>query len=347
MNIAVDGMGGDFAPIEIVKGCVQASELIGREDKIFIVGIEDVIKKELKKYKFNHSKIKIVGATEVITNEDAPVKAARAKKDSSMIKGLSLVKDGTCDFFISAGNTGALMAGSLFRLGRIPGVERPVIGMIYPIIGGDVSFLVDAGANAECKPKHLLQFARMGCIYMEKVLGVENPSVGLINIGAEEKKGTEMLRDTYKLLKESELNFVGNIEGRDIPYGAARVLVCDGFVGNTVLKLTEGLAQRMMEQLKSILGKDMKTKMGALMLMNEFKSLKAMMDYSEYGGAPILGVKGEVVKIHGSSNAGAVKNAIVKGFPYVGNNVVGIISDAAEARAKEKEADPEELTDAE
>ena len=233
------------------------------------------------------------------------------------------------------------MAGSLFRLGRIEGIERPAIGMIYPVIGKGVSFLVDAGANAECKPKHLLEFARMGSIYMEKVLGVENPSVGLVNIGVEEKKGTEMLRDTYKLLKESELNFIGNIEGRDIPYGAAHVFVCDGFVGNTILKLTEGLAQRMMETLRSILGKDLKTKMGAMMLMNELKELKAMMDYSEYGGAPILGVKGAVVKIHGSSNANAVKNAIVKGFPYVGNHVVNLIGNSVE------ESQAAEHTDAE
>lgn len=347
MNIAVDGMGGDYAPQEIVKGCVEASELIGSNDIIYIVGKEDAIKGELKKYKFNHNKIKIVNATEVITNEDAPVKAARAKKDSSMIKGLSMVKEGMCDFFISGGNTGALMAGSLFRLGRIQGIDRPAIGMTYPIINGrrNLSFLVDAGANAECKPKNLMDFAIMGSIYMEKVLDVKNPTVGLINIGVEEKKGTEVLKETLKSLKASDLNFIGNVEGRDIPFGAADVLVCDGFVGNTVLKLTEGLASVMVGQLKSMLMKSVFTKMGALMLAGELKGLKEKLDYSEYGGAPILGVKGPVLKIHGSSSANAVKNAIIKGMPIVENNVIGIISDAIAAREEENASAEQEASE--
>lgn len=326
MRIAVDGMGGDNAPQEIVKGCVEASKVIS--DEIYIVGPEDVIKKELKKYKFDRNLIKIVHAPEVITNDDAPVKAARTKKDSSMIRAISLVREKKCDFVISAGNTGALMAGALFNLGRIPGIDRPAIGMTYPIIGEGVSFLVDAGANAECKPSNLLEFAAMGSIYMNKVLGFESPTVGLVNIGAEEKKGTTMLKETYQLLKKSNLNFIGNVEARDIPYGAADVLVCDGFVGNTLLKLTEGLAGKVMQLLKERLTATTASKIGALMLAGQLKELKKDFDYSEYGGAPILGVRGPVIKIHGSSEANAVKNALIKGIPYVENNVVGIIRDS-------------------
>ncbi len=336
MRIAVDGMGGDNAPEEIVKGCVEASKLI--DDEIYILGIEDVIKRELKKYKFDYNKIKIVNATEVITNDDSPVKAARAKKDSSMIKGLSLVKEGKCDLMISAGNTGALMAGSLFRFGRIKGIERPAIGMTYPIIGEGVSLLVDAGANSECRPSNLREFAVMGSVYMNKVLGIEEPSVGLINIGVEEKKGTPVLKEAYQLLKNSDLNFCGNVEAREIPFGAADVLVCDGFVGNTVLKLSEGLADKIVHLLKDILTSSVRAKMGAVMLADQLKDLKKIFDYSEYGGAPILGVRGPVIKIHGSSNAKAVTNAIIKGIPYVEQDVVGIISRAV-AELNEKEVD--------
>ncbi len=326
MRIAVDGMGGDNAPQEIVKGCVEASKVI--DDEIYIIGPEDVLKRELKQYKFDRSKIKIVHAPDVITNDDAPVKAARTKKDSSMIRGISLVKDKTCDFVISAGSTGALMAGALFNLGRIPGIDRPAIGMTYPLIGRGMSFLVDAGANAECKADNLLEFATMGSIYMNKVLGVESPTVGLVNIGVEEKKGTTMHKEAYQLLKKSNLNFIGNVEAREVPYGAADVLVCDGFVGNTILKLTEGMGQRMMEFLKEKLTANALSKMGAVMLSGQLKEIKKEFDYSEYGGAPILGVRGPVIKIHGSSEAKAVKNAIIKGVPFVENNVVGIIRDS-------------------
>lgn len=326
MRIAVDGMGGDNAPQEIVKGCVEASKVIN--DEIYIIGPEDVLKRELKQYKFDRSKIKIVHAPDVITNDDAPVKAARTKKDSSMIRGISLVKDKTCDFFISAGSTGALMAGALFNLGRIPGIDRPAIGMTYPLIGRGMSFLVDAGANAECKADNLLEFATMGSIYMNKVLGVESPTVGLVNIGVEEKKGTTMHKEAYQLLKKSNLNFIGNVEAREVPYGAADVLVCDGFVGNTILKLTEGMGQRVMEFLKEKLTANALSKMGAVMLSGQLKEIKKEFDYSEYGGAPILGVRGPVIKIHGSSEAKAVKNAIIKGVPFVKNNVVGIIRDS-------------------
>lgn len=326
MRIAVDGMGGDHAPQEIVKGCVEAAQII--KDEIYIVGPEDTIHRELKKYRFDRNQIKIVHAPEVILNDDPPVKAARTKKDSSMIRSIMLVREKKCDFAISGGNTGALMAGALFNLGRIPGIDRPAIGMTYPILGSGVSFLVDAGANAECKPDNLLEFATMGSIYMNKVLGFPSPTVGLINIGSEEKKGTTMLKETYQLLKKSNLNFIGNVEARDVPFGAADVLVCDGFVGNTLLKLTEGLAQKVMDLLKKKLNATTRSRLGALMLSNQLRELKRDFDYSEYGGAPILGVKGPVVKMHGSSEAAGVKSAIIKGVSYVEHNVVGIIRDS-------------------
>ncbi len=324
MRIAIDGMGGDNAPQEIVKGCVEAARII--DDDIYIVGMEDAVRRELKTYRSVPGNIKIVNATQVITGEDAPVKAVRSKKDSSLVKAISLVREGMCDAVISAGNTGALMAGSLFILGRIKGIERPAIGTVYPQADGTPTFLVDAGANAECKPSHLVQFATMGSIYMEKVLRVENPSVGLVNIGTEEHKGTAVLKETYKLLKDSSLNFCGNVEARDIPYHPADVFVCDGFTGNNILKLTEGLAQRYFGLLYDMFQQNLITKMSAVGVMNQLRELKSLMDYSEYGAAPLLGIKGVVLKMHGSSKSNAVRNAIIKGRTYVEENVVDIIS---------------------
>lgn len=223
MRIILDGMGGDNAPLEIVKGAVEALKLI--EDEIVIVGQEDAIKAELAKYKYDESRISIVHTSEKIENDDAPVRAIRRKKDSSMVVGLNMVKNGEGDLFVSAGNTGALMAGALFILGRIQGIDRPALASIYPILGSEPSLLLDAGANAECKPNNLLEFAMMGDIYMSKVIGRENPRVGLVNIGAEETKGTTLTKATYELLDKSHLNFVGNVEAREVPHGACDVIV--------------------------------------------------------------------------------------------------------------------------
>ncbi len=326
MRIIVDGMGGDNAPAEIVKGCVEASKEIS--DEIWIVGREEEILKELKKYKFDQSQFKIINAEEVIDNCDAPVKAVRTKKNSSMVVGLNLLKSGSGDLFISGGNTGALMAGGLFILGRIPGIDRPAITSPYPIMGKGMSLLVDAGANAECKPNNLLEFGIMGSIYMEKVFGVERPAVGLVNIGAEESKGTTVIKAAHQMMKKSSLNFVGNVEAREVPYGVCDVIVCDGFVGNTILKLTEGFALNMFQFVKKKFTEGLKSKVGAMLLLDKIKALKDEFDYSSYGGAPILGVKGAVIKIHGSSNATAVKNGILRAIPYASGHVVQIIEDA-------------------
>lgn len=327
MRIILDGMGGDNAPGEIVKGAVEASKLI--EDEIVIVGDGDKIEFQLKKYKYSDEKISVKHASEVIENDDAPVRAVRRKKDSSMVVGLNMVKSGEGDLFISAGNTGALMAGALFNLGRIQGIDRPAIASIYPILGTKKpSLLVDAGANSECKPSNLLEFAMMGSIYMEKVLGRENPKIGLVNLGVEETKGSTLTKAAFGLLEKSHLNFSGNIEAREVPLGGADVVVCDGFVGNVILKLTEGLAINIVNLLKKKFTENARAKMGAVLLSKKLRSLKEEFDYTEYGGAPILGVKGPVVKMHGSSNANAVKNSILKAIPFTEENVVGIISES-------------------
>ena len=312
MRILLDGMGGDNAPFEIIKGAVEATHEI--KDEIIIIGIEDEINNELNKFKgkYNENQIKVVHASEVITNRDAPVKAIRTKKDSSMVKGLTMIKSGEGDLFISAGNSGALMAGSLFIIGRIQGIDRPAIATVYPIIGGKPSFLVDAGANAECKPTNLLEFATMGSIYMERVIGRSNPTVGLVNIGEEETKGSTLTKASYELLEKSRINFIGNVEARDVAYGVCDVIVCDGFVGNVILKLTEGLALNILRKLKQVFIDGPIAKIGAALLLPKMKELKSELDYKEYGGAPILGVKGAVIKMHGSSDAKCVRNSIIK-----------------------------------
>ena len=329
MRIILDGMGGDKAPLEIVKGAVEASSKI--DHQIVIVGREDEINAELAKYNYDESKIQVVHASEVIENEDSPVKAIRRKTDSSMVKGLTMLKDGEGDLFISAGNTGAYMAGSLFILGRIPGIDRPAISSIYPIAGGALpSIIVDAGANSECRPSNLLEFAIMGSLYMEKVMDRKNARVGLVNLGVEENKGTTVTKAAHKLLKEADLNFIGNVEARDVPKGACDVIVCDGFTGNIILKLTEGFAWNLLKTMKKKFTDGLSAKMGAVLLAGKVKEIKDEFDYSEYGGAPILGVNGHVIKIHGSSGAAAVKNAIIKGIPYAQENVVGRITSAME-----------------
>lgn len=326
MKIILDGMGGDNAPASVVEGAVLASK--ETEYPIFIIGQEELIEQELKKYKYDEKKIGVVNATEVISNDDAPVRAVRSKKDSSIVKGLNMIKNGEGDIFISAGSTGALLAGGLFILGRIQGIDRPALASIYPIVGGIPSLLVDAGANADCKPNNLLEFGIMGKIYMEKVIGRKNPKVGLVNIGAEAAKGSTLTKAAYDLLEQSDMNFIGNVEAREVPKGACDVIVTDGFTGNVLLKLTEGLAWNILQVIKKKFTDGVKAKFGAALLIDKIKGLKREFDYSEYGGAPILGVKGPIVKMHGSSNANAVKNTIIKGIPYVTENVVDIIQNS-------------------
>ena len=326
MKIILDGMGGDNAPFSVVEGAVLASRQT--QHPICIIGQEELIIPELKKYKYESEKISVINATQVISNDDAPVRAVRSKKDSSIVKGINMVKNGEGDIFISAGSTGALLAGGLFILGRIQGIDRPALASVYPIVGGIPSLLVDAGANADCKPNNLLEFGIMGNIYMEKVIGRKDPKVGLVNIGAEAAKGSTLTKAAYDLLEQSHLNFIGNVEAREVPKGACDVIVTDGFTGNVLLKLTEGLAWNILQVIKKKFTDGVKAKLGAALLIDKMTELKQEFDYSEYGGAPILGVRGPIVKMHGSSNANAVKNTILKGIPYVSENVVDTIQNS-------------------
>lgn len=309
MKIAIDGMGGDHAPSAEVEGIVLALKEYD-DIEFYITGPEEDIKKELEKYDYPKEKVNIVNTTEVITTNEHPVMAIRKKKDSSIVKALNLVKDGTCDGIISGGSTGAFLAGCTFIVGRIKGVERPALAPIMP--GKNNHFMiVDVGANVDCKPQYLVQFAKMGKIYYEIMFNTKNTSIGLVNIGAEEEKGNELTKTTYQLLKEEDFNFVGNVEPREISDGDVNVLVTDGFVGNTVLKMYEGTASNILKMIKDeIYSSSLIPKIGALLLSPVFKKLKVKFDYKEVGGAPFLGVNGICIKAHGSSDGKAFKNAI-------------------------------------
>ena len=326
MRIILDGMGGDNAPDVIIEGAMDA--LKEMDHQITIVGQEEVIAESLKKHGYTGDRISIVNATEVIHNEDAPVKAVRTKKDSSIVVGLNMIKKGEGDVFISAGSTGALLAGGLFILGRIQGIDRPTLATVYPVIGREPSILVDTGANAECKANNLLEFGIMGSIYLEKVMGRQNPTVGLVNNGTEEGKGTSLTKAAYELLDKSHLNFIGSVEGRELPNGICDVIVTDGFTGNAILKLTEGMGLMVLRELKNRFLANTKSKIGALLLKDQLKSLKKEFNYAEYGGAPLLGVKGAMLKMHGSSDALAVKQTILKSVPYVEGKVVETIQNS-------------------
>lgn len=324
MRVIVDGMGGDNSPSEIVKGCVDAVKEY--DISVLIVGKEELIKNELSKYTFKNDSIEILDATDVITNEDDPAIAIRRKKQSSMVVGLKALSEGLGDGFISAGSTGALLAGGLFIVKRIPGIERAALTSVYPTSKG-ISLLVDAGANVDCKPEYLKQFSLMGSIYMENVMGKRNPRVGLVNIGTEEGKGNQLAKESYDLLSKANINFIGNVEGRNLPSGDVDVIVADGFVGNIVLKLTEGMAISIFSMLKDSFMKNTMSKIGALLLKPQLKELKRKIDYREYGGAPLLGTKKPIVKAHGSSDAYAFKNGIKQLIHFIDNDVIKIIED--------------------
>lgn len=332
MRIIVDGMGGDNAPIEIVKGCVDAVNEFSIE--ALIVGKEDLIKKELSKYKYPIDKIDILDAIDVISNDDDPAIAIRRKKDSSMVVGLKALTEGLGDGFISAGSTGALLAGGLFIVKRIPGIDRAALSSVYPTSKG-ISLLVDAGANVDCKPEYLKQFGVMGSIYMEHVMGKVSPRVGLVNIGTEEGKGNQLVKESYNLLKNENINFIGNVEGRSLPLGDVDVILADGFVGNVILKLTEGMAISIFDHLKEAFLANSKTKLGALLLKPQIKLLKSKMDYREYGGAPLLGTKQPIVKCHGSSDAYAFKNGIKQLIKFIEKDVINIIEENIDNKNQE------------
>lgn len=307
MRVALDAMGGDKAPAEIVKGALQAVNLYPEIEKIFLVGKEEEIKKYLNG---NAEKIEIIDAREVIEMDDHPALAYRKKKDASMTVATRLVKEGRADAIISAGNTGGQMTSSLFVLGRIKGISRPAIATPLPAMKG-ITLLLDSGANADCTVENIQQFALMGSIYAKKVLKKDNPKVSLVNIGSERTKGNELSIKAYEELEKMDnINFTGNIEGREIPQGKADVIVADGFVGNVVLKLIEGMGKTFVSIIKEEVSKSFISKLGAFLMKDALMGLKKKMDYAEIGGAPLLGVDGISIICHGSSDSKAIHNAI-------------------------------------
>lgn len=308
MRIAVDAMGGDHAPGEIVRGAVEAAISDGVET--VLVGQQESIEEELKRYSYPKEKISICHAPQVIEMDEHPASAVRNKKESSIVIATKLVKDGEASAVVSAGNTGAQMAAAIFILGRVPGVDRPGIATVFPSPKGP-KVLIDSGANVDVKSRNLIQFAHLGSLYAKEVLKIERPRVALLNIGSEPSKGTEAVQEAFKGLSgDPRIDFVGNIEGREFFIADVDVIVCDGFVGNVVLKLTEGFVTTLISLLKEELKKNPIRMLGGVLVRGGFKSLFRRLDYTEYGGAPLLGVRGISIICHGSSNHKAIKNAI-------------------------------------
>lgn len=326
VRVAVDAMGGDNAPFVTVKGAVDA---IKESDalKVFLVGQESAVNEELAKYDYDKNRIEVVNATEIIEMAEPPVMAIRTKKDSSIVKAMYMVNHGEADAYVSAGSTGATLVGGQVIVGRLKGVDRAPLAPLIPTEKGN-SLLIDCGANVDARSNHLVQFAKMGTVYMENVMGKKNPTVAIVNIGAEEEKGNALVKETFPLLKNCpDINFIGSIEARDIPAGEADIIVCEAFTGNVILKMYEGVAKSMMHVIKKGLMSNLKTKIGALLIKNDLK--KSLADYSmdQYGGAPMLGLKGLVVKTHGSANEVEVKNSILQCVTFTQQKISEKISE--------------------
>jgi len=322
-TIAVDAMGGDNAPRAVVQGAVRAASDFGAN--VILVGPEGTIRGLLGRAT---DRVSIACANETIGFDEPPVQAIRKKKDSTTVVGMQLVKEGKADAFVSAGSTGALLAGGLIILGRIKGIDRPALSVIIPGLSGKPFLMLDVGANTDVRPQNLVEFALMGRVYSERVLGVTNPRVGLINIGSEESKGNELTKQAYGLLKQSAINFAGNVEARDVFAGACDVAVCDGFVGNVLLKNIEGLARAIFAMIKEEVSRDLRSKAGALILKPYLKKVAARMDYSEYGGAPLLGLALPCIKCHGSSGSDAIRNGIGTALRFVESKAQDLIGEA-------------------
>lgn len=323
-------MGGDYAPRNVVDGALEALRESGNRFEVLLVGRESSVRQELDRTAAGGARCRIVDATEVVEMHDPATAPLKQKKNSSISVGLALQKNGEAEAFVSAGHTGAVMSGSTMILGRIQGIGRPTIGAFFPSEQG-VCLLLDAGTNVDCRPQHLFEFALMGSIYAAEMLHIEKPTVGLLNIGEEPSKGNDVAKDTFRLLKESRLNFIGNVEGRDILQGKAHVVVCDGFVGNILLKFGESVPLFFKNRLKQVAGKSFVTRLlGALMRGQVRQTLKSM-DYEEYGGVPVLGVNGVSIIGHGKSTPKAIKNMILKAEEMVVKNINHHIQEALAA----------------
>ena len=334
--IALDAMGGDYAPVETVKGAVEAvNENKGM--KVILVGREEEIKNELAKYTYEEASIEIVNATEIIDMGEVPTKAIREKKDSSLVVAMKLVRDGKADAIVSAGSTGAILVGGQLVVGRIKGIKRPALAPFLPSKNG-FSLLIDCGANVDARASHLVQFAKMGSIYMEHVVGIKNPKVGIVNIGAEEEKGNALVKETFPLLKEEkELNFIGSVEAREIPHGQADVIVTEAFSGNVILKLYEGVGAVLISKVKEGLMSTLRSKIGALLIKPALKTTLKSFDASEYGGAPLLGLNGLVVKTHGSSKAKEVSNTLIQCVTFKKQKINEKIKESIQSEQKSAE----------
>ncbi len=336
-KIAVDAMGGDNAPGEIIKGAIDA--VSRRTDiQVLLVGQEAVVQGELDKYSgYPREQIQVIPASQVIETEEPPVNAIRRKKDSSMVVGMNLVKQGEAEAFVSAGNSGAILVGGQTIVGRIKGVERAPFGALIPTEKG-VSLLLDSGANVDARSSHLVQFARMGSIYMEHVIGITRPRVGIVNVGAEEEKGNALVKETFPLLKScTNINFTGSIEAREIPHGGADVIVCEAFTGNVILKLYEGTGAVLLSMVKKGMMSSLRSKIGALLVKPALKETMKLFDATQYGGAPLLGLKGLVVKTHGNAKAREISNAIAQCVAFKEQKISEKIQESLEAKEQAAE----------
>jgi glycerol-3-phosphate acyltransferase PlsX len=330
MRVALDAMGGDHAPAATVDGALKAVHE-SRKITVILVGNASEIRKELKTRKYSPSSIQVVNASQVVEMDEPPLTALKKKKDSSIRVAVDLVKSGHADAMVSAGNSGAVMATALLLLGKLHGVERPAIATVMPTLKG-LFVLIDAGANVDCKSVHLLQFAIMGQAYAKSIFGIRSPKVGLLGIGEEDAKGNELTKKAFQLLKQSGINFIGNIEGKSIFMGDADVVVCDGFVGNIALKISEGLAEAMRKMLKKEISAKTAGKIGYVLMKDAFRNFKKKTDYSEYGGAPLLGISKPCIISHGRSSSKAIKNAIKIAGEFHTKGVLEIISDELSAK---------------
>lgn len=330
IRVVVDAMGGDYAPVEPVKGAIEA---VNASAQIYVIltGDKGKIEAELAKYEFPADRVEIVHTTEVIETGEPPVQAILGKKDSSLVVGMNMIRHGDADALVSSGSTGAILVGGQTIVGRIRGVQRPPLGALIPTRKG-FSLLLDCGANVDIKADTLVQFAKMGTIYMEKIVGVKNPTVGLVNIGVEEEKGNALCKAAYPMLKENpNINFIGNVEAREIPYGAADIIVAEAFVGNVVLKMYEGVSGALVDAIKEGLMDNLRSKLGALLIKPALKKTMKGFDTSDHGGAPLLGLKGLVVKTHGSSKATEFKNSVLQCIAFKEQNITQVIQENLKA----------------